>query len=93
MAFPSPRGGRPVTLEEAVDHAILTGRLRSTTSNRFIRELIDDAIRQWLTDQGGDFLQPTDDGWRAVKAEEAAWTRPVGDHRRLVTLTTIEEPT
>jgi hypothetical protein len=27
-------------------------------------------IRQWLSDQGGDLLEPTDDGgWRAVKAE------------------------
>lgn len=37
-----------------------------------LREVVPDiydAIRQWLSGQGGDLLEPTDDGWRAVKAE------------------------
>jgi hypothetical protein len=74
-----------VTLEEAIASE-LSCNIPDCAACVVQAERIKKRIRQWLTDQGGDMLQPTDDGWRAVKVE------PYGGYR-LYTITPCEEPT
>jgi hypothetical protein len=65
-----------VTLHRAVHNAVWGGGDIEALDDDTCGLITDDvlaAIRQWLSDQGGDLLEPTDDGWRAVKAEVQPW--------------------
>jgi hypothetical protein len=97
--FINHRGGGVVTLEEAIArkfHDHYTDRIGYCFHEPgYERCKVDVAtylslIGSALSDQGGDLLEPTDGGWRAVKANLA-----VGERRNPAahyTLTRLEDP-